>query len=401
MLGKVKAGAGPNQWVTCQAEVRYNNAHSLRWKVPDPGTIDLPGEKEFHWKTSQFDWSNSVENTGHRSFQSSWRSLSATAPGPFWKDLSPGESVRVGEAPLQLEKKISGINRTTKLKAKADLNAALRRRTSLFLPYPACSKDLTFMREVKTQHFMGGESTDRWKLLLSQHGSFVLVFEVSEAPGTGSLKRCAYEGIYGPAGFSAGHSTGEQELRPSLGGVVSAELELQSFFYEQAFAQWDPTAGYRGGASRPMEDLECPALVERCNTKFKVTLSPPCDPEEAELGPYKDHSKRSQLSTPSGNPEVTLAAHNFPPKALEHASTYHGWKPVTMRRCRGHCWAYPEANTFMIGGLNAAQGEMHRTFSLTPADFNQIGARSPLRGQLAPPVLTKVWERTKRDGIVY
>merc|ERR1719331_3440506 len=90
--------------------------------------------------------------------------------------------------------------------------------------------DLSFMRETKIQHFMGGESTERWKLMLSQHGSFTLVLELTEAPGTGSLKRCAYEGIYGPVGFSAGKGVGEQELRPSMLGTISAELELQSFF---------------------------------------------------------------------------------------------------------------------------------------------------------------------------
>jgi len=254
---------------------------------------------------------------------------------------------------------------------------------------------------VKTQHFMGGESTDRWKLLLSQYGGFSLVFEVHEAPGTGSLKRCAYEGIYGPVGFSAGSSVGEQELRPSIAGTVTQEIELQSFFYEQAYAQWDPVAGYSGADTRQMEDLETPALVERCTTKFKVTLSPPCDPEEAELGPYRDPFKRVPWPVPSGSAEVPLAAHNFPPKNLEHASLYHGWKPVTMRRWRGHCWAYPEANTFQISGLAAVQGEQSRTKALAPSEYNTITARSPFRGQLAPPVLEKVWERSKRDGVVY
>lgn len=396
LLGKVKGGT--SQWVTCQAEARYNNTHSLRWKVPDHGTMELPAENDFHWKTSEFGWSNAVENTGHRSFQAGWRSLSATAPGPFWKDKG---DQRVGEAPLKLEKKISGINRKTKLAAKAEIAAALRKRTSLFLPYPACSKDLSFMREVTTQHFMGGESTERWKLLLNHFGSFTLVFEVSESPGTGALKRCAYEGIYGPVGFRAGKGVGEQELMPSMLGTVTAELELQCFFYEQCNAQWDPTAGYGGSDARPMEDLEVPALVERCKTKFKVTLMPPADPEEAQLGPFQDHSKPSPWPVPSSTSEVPLAGHNFPPKALEHASTYHGWKPVTMRRCRGHCWAYPEANTFMIGGLGGEQGAVNRTMCLTPADYSRLSARSPTRAQLASPALTKVWERSKRDGVTF
>jgi len=395
ILGKVKGGS--NNWVTCQSEARYNNTHSLRWKLPEAGTIEAPGDKDFSWKTSTFDWINDPKKTGHRTFQAGWRSLSETEPANFWEDKG---DVRVGEAPLQLEKKISGINRKTKLKAQADLNAALRQRKSLFLPYPACSMDLSFMRETKIQHFMGGESTERWKLMLSQHGSFTLVLELAEAPGTGSLKRCAYEGIYGPVGFSAGKGIGEQELRPSMLGTVSAELELQSFFYEQANAQWDPTAGYRGGGVRPMEDLEVPALVERCNTKFKVTLMPPADPEEATLGPLKESSKLSQWPSPSGSHEVPLASDNFPPKALEHASTYHGWKAVSMRRCRGHTYAYPEANTFMIGGLGA-MGQLSQTQCLTPADYTRIGARSPLRGQLATGTLTKVWERTRKDGVVY
>lgn len=302
---------------------------------------------------------------------------------------------RVGEEPLVLEKKISQVNLRTKMRARADMDAALRRRTSLFLPYPTCAKDLGFQREERKRHFMGGETVERFRIVLEQHGRFSLTFEVVEDPLTGSTKRCTYEGIFGPLGFKAGHKEGDVELNPTAMGTLVNHLELQCFMFEQIEARWDPTAGYRSAEPRPAEELDVPANVERCNTRFKITLMPPADPQEAELSPLTD-PKPAQWPAPNGDSQVTLHAHNLGPRAIEHAHAYHGWHPVVMQRLRGHCWAYPEANTAAIGGLWSSKGGLSR--SMAPGDFIS-GARSPKRAQdgFNSPGLHSAWaSRTQR-----
>lgn len=305
---------------------------------------------------------------------------------------------RVGEEPLVLEKKMSALNLRTRTQVRLEMEAALRKRTSLFLPFPMCARDLSFMQENRTKHFMGGETIERWRLTLQQHGNFVLVLEVVEDPFVGNTKRSAYEGIYGPLGFSGGKAPGNMELDfPGVGGMV-AHLELQSYLFETGEVRWDPTSGYRSADPRGEQELNVPTEIHRCKTQFKVTLMPPADPQECEVAPLHD-APSTPWPTPLGDVLTDLSIHNCGPRAVENQGAYQGWRPLVMRRVRPHCWNYPDAGMPRIGGLGSTKGGLSR--SQMPADFTGLGARSPMRreDQWMSPGLHSVWSRTKREGM--